>query len=103
LKDQIKGQELQQVIFADMHATRPHDGRLLTPKLTELQNRIKEVSKKLTSGKLKLLLSGEEIMKSFNIKPGPSVGLLLKKLEEAQLSSLVKTKRQAINYLKKQI
>ena len=103
LKDQIKGQELQQVIFADMHATRPHDGRLLTPKLTELQNRIKEVGKKLTSGKLRLLLSGEEIMKSFNIKPGPSVGLLLKKLEEAQLSSLVKTKRQAINYLKKQI
>ena len=103
LKDPSQGLELQQVIFADMHATRPEDGRRLTPKLKQLQERLGEVNKKLTAGKLKLLLSGEDIMASFKIKPGPAVGRLLKLLEEAQLAGSVKTKRQAVNHLKKQL
>lgn len=86
-----------------MHATRPEDGRRLTPKLKQLQERLGEVNKKLTAGKLKLLLSGEDIMASFKIKPGPAVGRLLKLLEEAQLAGSVKTKRQAVNHLKKQL
>ncbi len=102
LKDPIKGLGLRQVIFADMHATRPQDGRLLTPKLNELDERLREVRKKLPDGQLRLLLSGNDIMSSLKIKPGPKLGVLLKKLEEAQLANLVKTKRQAIAYLKKQ-
>lgn len=103
LKNPTTGLELQQVIFADMHATRPADGHILTPKLRLLQERLKDVKKKLTAGKLKSLLTGEEIMNSFNLKSGPQIGRLLMLLEEAQLASLVKTKRQAVSYLKKQL
>ena len=103
LKDPIRGTELQQVIFADMHATRPADGRMLTPRLRQLQEIISKVEQKLTKGKLKLLLSGEDIMSSFNLKPGPKVGRLIKLLEEAQLAGTVKTPRQAKNYLKGKI
>lgn len=103
LKDPIKGLYLRQVIFADMHATRPADGRLLTQKLMELDKRLHDVSKSLPDGSLRLLLSGNEIMSALKIKPGPKIGLLLKKLEEAQLTNLVKTKRQATSYLKKHL
>lgn len=103
LKNPKLGLELRQLIFADMYATKPTDGRLLTPKLHDLDARIKEVGKKLTAGKLKLLLSGEEIMANFKLNPGPKIGSLLQLLEEAQLSNVVKNKRQAFNYLKKQL
>jgi len=103
LKNPVLGAELQQVIFADMHATRPQDGHLLIPKLIDLQKRLKEVSQKLTAGKLKLLLSGDEIMAKFKLKPGPHIGRLLKKLAESQLEGIVKSRRQAIAYLKRQL
>lgn len=98
--DAERGLELQQLIFADMHATRPTDGHVLTPRLHELQQRITEVGTKLTAGKLKLILSGEDIMERLNLAPGPTVGRLLKLLEEAQLEGAVKTKRQAESFLK---
>lgn len=103
LQEPVRGQELQQVIFADMHATRPQDGHSLLPKLKELQKIINQVQKKLTAGKLKLLLTGEEIMTAFQLSPGPKVGQLLKRLEEAQLAGLVKTKRQAKIWLRNQL
>ncbi len=103
LKDPVLGLELQQVIFADMAATRPQPKQDLTLKLLALRQRLVEVNKKLTGGKLKLLLSGNEIMKHFSLPPGPKIGTLLKALEEAQLSGAVKTKKQALVHLKKQL
>ncbi|MDZ4229952.1 MAG: hypothetical protein U1C53_02330, partial [Candidatus Veblenbacteria bacterium] len=72
--DAIRGMELQQLIFTDMHATRPRDGHSLTPRLTELRQRIAEVGSKLKAGKLELVLTGSDIMAAFKLRPGPAIG-----------------------------
>jgi poly(A) polymerase len=67
----------------------------------ELYNRAKALydieSKK---PKLKKIVSGFDVMKEFNLKPGPKVGKILKLIEDAQLEGKVKTKIEAIKYAK---
>lgn len=47
------------------------------------------------------LLSGEEIMEILNIKPSKELGEIIKSLKEAQLSSEITTKDDAINFIRK--
>lgn len=54
----------------------------------------------LNKGILKPLLSGNEIMEILKIKPGKMVGILKKALEEAHLEGKVKTKEEAIEFIK---
>jgi len=56
--------------------------------------------KTLESIPTKSLLSGEEIMNLLNIGPGPKVGEVKKALEKAQWEGLVKTKEDAIRFVK---
>ncbi|MFN3813532.1 MAG: HDIG domain-containing metalloprotein [Aquificaceae bacterium] len=49
---------------------------------------------------IKPLLNGKEVMETFRIPQGPLVGRIKKALEEAQLEGLVKTKEQAIEFIK---
>ncbi|MFA4937410.1 MAG: hypothetical protein WC575_03960 [Patescibacteria group bacterium] len=103
-KNQAWGLALQQVIFADSWATLPADGRKLFDRIIILRKRLKQLKSLLTKkGELKLLLDGNQIMKSLKLKPGPQIGLLLKKLTEAQLSKKVATPKQALIFLKKLI
>ena len=46
------------------------------------------------------LLSGKEIMEILNLKPSPKVGEIKDKLLKAQLEGTVKTKEQAISFIK---
>lgn len=46
------------------------------------------------------LLDGNEIMQFLNIKPSPQLGKLLKELKEAQISSEINTKEEAIEFVK---
>lgn len=46
------------------------------------------------------LLDGEEVMALLNIKPSKELGLLMKSLHQAQLDEIVKTKEDAINFIK---
>lgn len=49
------------------------------------------------------LVSGHDIMKEFNLKPGPKVGELLKLVEDAVWDGKVKTKPEALNFLRKAV
>jgi poly(A) polymerase len=46
------------------------------------------------------LLSGKEIMEILNLKPSPKVGEIKEKLLKAQIEGIVKTKEQALNFVK---
>jgi len=46
------------------------------------------------------LLSGDEIMELLNLKPSKELGNIIKSLQDAQLSSEVVTKKQAVNFVK---
>ncbi|MEJ5338446.1 MAG: HDIG domain-containing metalloprotein [Aquificaceae bacterium] len=49
---------------------------------------------------VKALLDGREIMELLGIEPGPQVGRIKKALEEAQLDGRVRTKEEAIEFVK---
>ena len=49
----------------------------------------------------KPLLNGEEIMQILNLKPSKKVGEIMEEIKEMQLSGEIKTKDEAIDYLKK--
>ncbi|MCX6806835.1 MAG: HD domain-containing protein [Candidatus Berkelbacteria bacterium] len=48
----------------------------------------------------KPFLNGNEVMKILKIKPGPEVGKILEKLEEVQLEEKIKSKQEAIEFIK---
>ncbi|MBI3261163.1 CCA tRNA nucleotidyltransferase [Candidatus Berkelbacteria bacterium] len=49
------------------------------------------------------LIDGNDLMKEFKLKPGPRLGELLKLVEDAVWEGVVKTKEEALQYVKKQL
>ncbi len=47
------------------------------------------------------LLHGEDVMKAMKLKPGKKIGFILQKIREKQLGGEIKTKKQALDWLKK--
>lgn len=53
--------------------------------------------------KFKLLISGNDIIRNFDVKPGPKIGNLLKIIEDAQLENKIKTTSEALALVKKNL
>ena len=51
-----------------------------------MESRIAEVKEKEELSNLRPPVSGDDIMKLFNLKPGPSVGIIMKALYEQRLN-----------------
>lgn len=86
-------------------------GQLRWPLLSEMNekvNKIKEVVDDLlrfyidgfNQKSTQPLVDGEEIMKALGIPPGKTVGALMNKLKEAEMSGRVRTKEDALQFLK---
>lgn len=97
------GQGLLQLTFADALATIPKVGQpdlenfyAMLKRIDGLQSLVKEKNRLP-----KPILSGDEIMKRFKLKPGPKVGELIKVLREAQLSGQVGAEDEPIKERKK--
>lgn len=93
-----------QPYFKHLLALFESDARGTTPQHLELIEQIKrmyEETMKKTPKLPKPLLHGEDIMPLFNLKPSKKVGFLLRKIREMQLAGELKTKKQAIAWLKK--
>jgi len=99
----VPGDDLMKLIYADILATIPKDGKMDTSNFEKLEARIEKL-KKLGKTKKELpkeILDGYEIMKKFNFKPGPKIGELKEALREEQLSGRIKTKEEAWGFLEK--
>ncbi|MBU4369904.1 HD domain-containing protein [Patescibacteria group bacterium] len=97
------GQKLLQISFADISATITKKGPLSFDKFDQMLERIYGL-KELSESKKELpkpLITGDDIMKEFNLSPGPQVGRLLESVRTGQLSKKIKNKEQALNFLKK--
>lgn len=102
---QNPGKDHLKLSFADISATIPPSGRPDFRQYNAVLDQIKEF-KKLSPSKKELpqsLLNGDEIMKEFNLKPGRKIGKLKRLVREEQLQQRIKTKDQAIKFLKKHI
>lgn len=93
--------ELLQVYLADVRASLHPNGRYdRNPRGYREGLRImKEIKEKPFLKKP--LLTGYDVMKALRIESGPQVGKVLRVIEEKKLSNAIKTKNDALNYLKK--
>lgn len=89
--------DLLVVMYADAMGTTPHDMDLYEKVLAEYKKCLEEMPEEPER-----LLTGEEIMKILNLKPGPALGQILDDLRHEQLDGNLKTKDEAIEWLKKQ-
>ena len=102
---QYSGQKLLQISFADISATITTKGPLSFDKFNQMLVRINEL-KELSENKKELpksLINGNDIMKEFNLSPGPELGKLLELVRTAQLNGKIKNKEQSLNFLKKKV
>ncbi len=97
------GQDLMKLMHADIEASIPYRGKPNFSGYNRLRKEIDSLNK--TAKKYKVLpkeiLDGHEIMKVLNLKPGPQIGKLKIALREKQLEGKIKTKQQALTFLKK--
>ena len=114
LSDRYPGEKLLQVTYADAVATVPAGEKIPTKK-EDLKDwislrgfwpalkRIKKIQNMNPSGNKApaRLLNGNDVMKIRKIKSGSGVGRILDELREAQLREKVKTKKEAIEFIKK--
>jgi len=105
LRDLDRGRELLTMLFGDGSATVPEKAADKKRHLDDVLLRIKKLLK-TRGGRQSLpdpLVNGSDIITAFKIAPGPRIGELLGLAREAQLSGKIKTKIQAIAFLKKLI
>jgi len=99
----FNGQNLLKLAFVDGLASVPAKGE---SDLTNFYKMIKRIKDLQTMSKEKerlpkSILDGHQIMKKFNLKPGPQIGELLKILREEQLAKRVRNKKEGFEFLKK--
>lgn len=102
-KDRVLGQALQRLMFVDALASVRADGKTSLTLYRALKRRIAHFSKKIEGEILlpKPIVSGYDIMKTLDIKPGPQIGAIIERIREEQLSGKIKKKKQALVFLKK--
>ena len=68
--------------------------------LIEYYNDAKDFVKRQAASEYNPLLTGKDIISNFNISQGPIIGEILSFVEEAHLNEKIKTKKEAIDYIK---
>ena len=98
----LPGEELLELFFADGAATIPTNGKADLTSLKKLLSRLKGLRLKIKStGAAKNIINGHDIMKEYKLKPGPQIGELLEKVREEHLSGKIKTKKEALSFVKR--
>lgn len=97
------GDELLMLVFADISASIQENGKPDYSEYKKIIQRIKKIGGKDRKSLPKPLIDGHDIIKSLKIKPGPKVGKLINLTREAQLKGRIKTKAQALSFLRKNV
>lgn len=98
------GKKLLMLNYCDALATIPASSKPNLKNLNGILERINQIRDK-TKAEIslpKIFLNGNEIMEILNIKPGPLVGKLIELLREEQLSGRIKSREEAIAFIKKE-
>ena len=87
--------ELNELVRADITTKNKEKYEEINKYLDEMEERIKEVAEKEELSKLRPPISGDEIMKMFNLEPGPDVGKIMKALYEQRINDGEVSKEEA--------
>ncbi|NUM25604.1 MAG: CCA tRNA nucleotidyltransferase [Candidatus Buchananbacteria bacterium] len=102
-KPDFPGTELLMLIFADISATIPEKtGRPDFTQYRMIKKRINRLKQRLgnKNGLIKPLVTGNDLIKNLKLPSGPLIGKLLISAREAQLAGKIKTKQQALAFLR---
>lgn len=105
LEDKVRGRALLHLAFADASASIHEDGKADLSNIRRLMGALDEIeaSGELEAGKVKPLVSGDVVMATLDLKPGPKIGELLDALREAQLCGEIATPEEAKEFLKQKV
>ena len=92
--------ELNELVRADITTKNKEKYEEINKYLDEMEERIKEVTQKEELSKLRPPISGDEIMKMFNLEPGPDVGKIMKALYEQRINDGEVSKEEATKLAK---
>ncbi len=94
---------LIKLLFADSIATKDKNGKSTTDRYEKIKDRISKIKKATGSHGQRLvkpLITGKDVISEINIKPGPKIGEILENIRQKQLSGEIKSKTEAINFIK---
>lgn len=92
-----------QLFLADALATKPQNMKIDLTRFKSAMKIMKEMKETRKEVPPKSILDGDEVMKILKIKPSSKVGEILDLLREEQLNGRVKTKAQALEFIKLEI
>jgi len=95
-------QKLKQLMLVDTLGSIPKSGRPYTAHLTKLEKVLKRIGALGARGLPEPLLNGDEIMATLKIESGPIIGFLIRRLREQQLLRVVRNKKDARSFIKKE-
>ncbi|MBI4239765.1 CCA tRNA nucleotidyltransferase [Candidatus Uhrbacteria bacterium] len=98
------GRTLLKLIYVDSLASVRADGKTSLGNYRQCKKRLAEFLRTAGAQKEMLpkpIISGDDVMNTLRIAPGPQVGETLMRVREEQLAGRVKTKKDAIIFLKK--
>ena len=93
--------ELNELVRADVTTKNKEKEKEIFDNLDLMEKRIEEVKEKEEISKLRPPLTGDEVMKLFNLQPGPRVGEIMKALYEQRINEGEVSKEEAITLAKK--
>jgi poly(A) polymerase len=88
--------QLNDLVRADITTKDKNKYDEINKYLDDMESRIAEVKEKEELSNLRPPVSGDDIMKLFSLKPGPSVGIIMKALYEQRLNEGEVSKEEAI-------
>ena len=89
-------EDLNALVRADVTTKNKEKKQKIHQTLDEMEKRIEEVKAKEELSKIRPALSGDEIMKHFNIQPGPKVGVIMKALYDQRINDGEVSKEEAL-------
>ena len=101
--DRLPSQKLLALSLADELSTIHESGRADTSNYYHIKEKMQEMAKQALgeSRPPRPIISGTDVMKVLNMPSGPKIGEILELLREEQLSGGIRTRKQALEFLKK--
>lgn len=92
--------DLMLLCKADVTSQNPDIAKRYLNNLENVQKKLKEVEERDHIRNFKLVITGEDIMKTFNLKPGRLVGTIKESIKEAILDGVIKNNyKEAYDYM----
>lgn len=94
---------LLKLFYADIMGTKPRRFDLYNKNVKLYKQVQKEYEREISKEKHKPLITGADLIYNFKLDPGPQIGRILEEVEDAQLEDKVKTKEEALEFVKKML